>query len=301
MPSIREITRVIEELAPLSLQEEYDNSGLLYGNPDSVIQKVLLCLDCTEAVIDEAIEKKCELVIAHHPIVFRGLKKINGTNYVERTLIKAIQNQIAIYACHTNLDNRLGGVNSRIAEKLRLTQTRILSPYPSGLKQLYTYVPVSHVEKVREALAEAGAGRLGQYDHCSFSSAGTGSFRAGEEAQPFTGKKGELHLEAECRLEMIYPPSAESRVLKALYSAHPYEEPAFGIHTIDVPDRDRGAGLIGEWPEAISAESFLKRVKEKMKTPLIRYAGAVNKPIRTVALCGGAGSFLLKKRFRPEQ
>src|ERR1035437_994501 len=226
---LKEITDCIETYAPLAYQENYDNAGLICGNHEMVISSAIICLDSTEAVIDEAIEKGCNLVIAHHPIVFSGLKKFNGKNYVERVIIKAIRNNIAIYAAHTNLDNVHNGVNAKIAEKLGLINCSVLLPQKNLLKKLITFCPEDKAETVRLALFEAGAGNIGNYDECSFNSNGTGTFRAGEGTKPYVGEQGKQHQENEVKIETIYPVNIESKLLKALIKAHPYEEVAYDL------------------------------------------------------------------------
>jgi dinuclear metal center YbgI/SA1388 family protein len=291
---LREITSYLESIAPLSYQENYDNSGLIVGNEEMEITAALICLDSTEAVIDEAIEKKCNLVIAHHPIVFSGIKKFNGKNYVERVLIKAIQNNIAIYASHTNLDNVLKGVNSKIAEKIGLQNCRILAPMQNTLKKIVTYCPEQLAAALRSALFAAGGGAIGNYDECSFNTSGLGTFRAGLNTNPFVGEKGKLHQEKETKIEIIYPALIESRLLKALFEAHPYEEVAYEIFSLNNLNQSIGAGMIGVLPSEMEETVFLNHLKQTMKTESVRYTALRGKKIKSVAVCGGSGSFLLK-------
>lgn len=291
---LSEILQVIEELAPPHLQEAYDNAGLLTGSPDMKITGALICLDCIEEVIDEAIQKNCNLIIAHHPIIFGGLKKINGKNYVERTIIKAIKNDIAIYAAHTNLDNVISGVNRKMAEKLGLTDLKILSPKKNNLRKLITYCPETHHEKVRDALFRAGAGKIGNYDSCSFNSSGTGTFRAGLSAQPFVGEKGKLHQEREVRIEMLFTLEKQEKIINALIEVHPYEEVAYDTISLENASVEIGSGMIGRLPEPMDEVSFLRKIKQEFRLQLIRHTALRNKNVETVALCGGAGSFLLK-------
>jgi dinuclear metal center YbgI/SA1388 family protein len=293
--TVKDITRLLESVAPLSLQESYDNAGLLTGNQDQPVQKVLITLDATEAVIDEAIAKQCQMVIAHHPIIFGGLKKLNGKNYVERTVIKAIKHDIAIYAIHTNLDNVHTGVNRKIAEKIGLNNLSILSPVKGILKKLVTFVPDEHLETVKQALFAAGCGTIGNYDECSFTTPGTGTFRANEQATPFVGEKGTQHREAETRIETIFPAHAQHDVIKALTETHPYEEVAYDIYSLDNEHPQIGAGMIGELSEALSPQDFLAHLKQSMQLSCIRYTQTSGNKIHKVAVCGGAGSFLLKR------
>ncbi|MEI6488668.1 MAG: Nif3-like dinuclear metal center hexameric protein [Bacteroidota bacterium] len=295
---LREITDCIEAFAPLAYQESYDNAGLICGNKNMDITSALISIDSTEEVIDEAIELGCNLVIAHHPIVFKGLKKFNGANYVERVIIKAIQHNVAIYAAHTNLDNVHNGVNAKIAQKLGLVNCRVLSPRKNILKKLITFCPSDKAENLRKALFEAGAGGIGKYDECSFNSEGFGTFRAGKGTNPFVGEIGKQHKEPEQRIETVFPNYLESKVLKALFSSHPYEEVAYDIYNLNNEVNTLGAGMIGELENDLKEEAFLAFVKEKMHAHGIRYTALRNKLIKKVAICGGSGSFLLEDAIK---
>ncbi|MES2513517.1 MAG: Nif3-like dinuclear metal center hexameric protein [Bacteroidota bacterium] len=291
---LKTIIAELERFAPLSYQESYDNCGLLTGTKEQDVTAALLCLDCTEAVVDEAILKKCNLIIAHHPIIFGGLKKINGANYVERTIIKAIQNNIAIYACHTNLDNVKAGVNKKIADKLGLVNQRILSPKKSLLKKLVTFVPATHLDIVRDSLFNAGAGNIGNYDSCSFTVEGKGTFRGNEQSNPVIGEKGKLSLENEVRLELIFESVNEGNMLSALKQCHPYEEIAYDIYQLENSYQNIGSGMVGELDNPIPENEFLEQLKTVFKVKFLKHTALLNKPIQKVALCGGSGSFLLK-------
>ncbi len=290
---IRDVIKSLEELAPPSLQESYDNSTLIVGDKNATVEKVLLTLDCTEEVVEEAKAKGCNLIVAHHPIVFSGLKSLTGKNYIERTVIKAIKNDIAIYAIHTNLDNVQKGVNSKIAEKLDLVNTAILSPKAGYLTKLTFFCPIQDSPKVREAIFEAGAGQIGEYDACSFNLKGEGTFRAGENTNPHVGEKGNLHTEEEQRVEVILPTYLEGKVVQALKAAHPYEEVAYDLYPLKNSWGQVGSGMIGELKEEMDMVDFLKSLKDKLNTPLIRHTKAHQQTVKKVALCGGAGSFLL--------
>jgi dinuclear metal center YbgI/SA1388 family protein len=292
---IREITEYLESVAPTAYQESYDNAGLIIGNQESVISSALLTLDVTEAVIDEAIEHKCGLIIAHHPIVFKGLKRINGNSYVERCVIKAIKNDIAIYAAHTNLDSVSGGVNSKICEKIGLINSRILAPGSDMLLKLVTFIPADHLDKVRKAVFTVGAGNIGNYDQCSYNVEGSGTFRGGEDTNPFVGIKGEFHTEREIRFETILPKHLKNKVIKALLSSHPYEEVAYDLYPLQNEFPIVGAGMIGELPEEENESDFLSRLMELFDCIVIRHTAFLNKPVKKVALCGGTGSFLLSR------
>lgn len=295
---ISTLTNYLESIAPLAYQESYDNAGLIVGDPNQEINKALICLDCTEEVVEEAIQKGCDIIIAHHPIVFKGLKKFNGKNYVERVVLKAIKNNIALYAIHTNLDNVLGGVNSKIAEKLGLENTAILSPKTGLMKQLSVYVPRSHVEIVRRALFEAGAGAIGNYDECSYNTAGYGTFRGLEGSNPSIGEQGQQERVEETKIELVYPAHKERAILVAMYASHPYEEVAHHIFTTENAMHAVGSGIIGNLPEAMAEEDFLAYLKDNLKLTLIRHTKLLAKKVNRVAICGGAGGFLLKDAKR---
>jgi len=290
---IREIISYLESVAPPIYQESYDNAGLIIGDPEMAITSALITLDVTEAVIDEAIEVGCDLIIAHHPIVFKGIKRLNGSTYVERCVIKAIKNDIAIYAAHTNLDSIIGGVNSKICEKIGLTNLKILSPVKDQLLKLVTFIPDEHLDQVRDALFAAGAGAIGNYDKCSFSAIGTGSFRGGEEANPYVGEIGEFHFEKEIRFETIIPKYLKNNIIKALLKSHPYEEVAYDIYPLENSLQEVGAGMIGELPGAENEIEFLTRLLQIFECKTLRHTYLLGKPIKKVAICGGSGSFLL--------
>lgn len=294
MNTINDIITQLEILAPPSLQESYDNAGLITGSKSTIVKGVLVSLDTTEEVIDEAIEKGLNLIVSHHPIVFSGLKSLTGENYIERVIIKAIKNDIAIYAIHTNLDNVFNGVNREIARRLGLKHLEILKPKSNSLLKLSVYVPIEHLEAVKNELFKAGAGNIGNYSHCSFTSEGVGSFRANENADPFVGNKNETHLEKEGRLEVILPQHLKSKVIAALLLSHPYEEVAYDLFPIQNKDQSIGSGMIGELEQEMDELSFMKFVKDKMKTKCIRHSELLNKKIRKVAFCGGSGDFLLE-------
>lgn len=291
--TISEITNFLENHAPLTLQEQYDNSGLIIGNKNDTVSGILVCLDSLEAIVEEAIQLNCNLIIAHHPIIFIGLKKLNGNNYIERTIIKAIKNNIAIYAIHTNLDNIREGVNSLIAEKLGLQNCRVLSPKRGFLKKLVTFAPHANAGEVRTAIFNAGAGEIGNYENCSFNLEGSGTFRGNKLSKPYVGSKGELHIEPETRIEVIFPSFLEQNVLSALKKSHPYEEVAYDIYSLDNFHQNIGAGLVGTLKESVEEAEFLQFVKNTMRCGVVRHTALLKKPITKVAVCGGSGSFLL--------
>ncbi|MFM2156558.1 MAG: hypothetical protein RL516_1307 [Bacteroidota bacterium] len=295
---LKDIIQFLENKAPSSLQESYDNSGLICGHSSMEIKGAIICLDSTEDVIDEAIRNGFNLVIAHHPIVFSGIKKLNGKNYIERTIIKAIKNDIAIYAIHTNLDNVIHGVNAKIAEKIGLVNCRILSPMKNKLLKLSTYVPHEQAEKVKEALFNAGAGHIGNYSECSFTTIGEGTFKGGDESNPLYGEKNVRFKGQESKIEVILESHKQYQVFNALKEAHPYEEVAYEFIALANNWQDVGAGITGELPSKIDAIDFLKSLKVKMKTDCIRHTNTFNKEVKKVAICGGSGSFLLEDAKR---
>lgn len=290
---IRQITDALEAYAPPAYQESYDNTGLLTGNSEWECTGIVCTLDCTEKVIEEAKQRNCNLIIAHHPIIFGGLKKITGKNYVEKTLIAAIKQDVAIYAIHTNLDNVHNGVNQKMADILELTNCKILSPKKSLLVKLYTYVPLDSLEKLRIALFNAGAGHIGKYSECSFGIEGTGTFRAEPGTDPYIGEVGKLAKEKEIKLEVILPAHIKNQVIKALLQTHPYEEVAYDIINLDNDNLQVGSGLVGELKNEISDKDFLIYIKEKFKLNIIRHTPILNKKVQKIALCGGTGSFLI--------
>lgn len=291
---LRELISEIENFAPLHYQESYDNSGLLVGYPDLIVTAALLSLDVTEAVVEEAIEKGCNSIIAHHPIIFGGLKKLNGKNYVERTVIKAIKNDIAIYASHTNLDNVAGGVNFKITEKLKLHNVSTLASKKQTLSKLTFFVPVASTQKVLEAIHEAGAGNIGNYSECSFTVNGTGRFKPEAEANPTSGNIGELSEVNEDRVEAIFPNYLSGIILRALNAAHPYEEVAYYLQNLENKNQHFGGGAVGHLNEPMQATDFLNFVKQNLHVSVIKHTALVKGTISKVAVCGGSGSFMLQ-------
>ena len=292
---IADVLACLETVAPFSYQENYDNAGLLTGDVNWQCTGILCTLDATEEVIREAVAKKCNLIVAHHPIIFSGLKKINGKNYVERAVILAIKNDIAILASHTNLDNVIDGVNGRMANQLGLTNRSILAPRSNTLKKLFTFVPADHIEVVRKAIFEAGAGDIGNYNECSFSVEGMGTFKGNESTNPFVGEPGKRHYEQELKLEVVFPAQIQSSVLNALKAAHPYEEVAFDVIDLANSHPMTGSGLVGQLPEPMEERAFLELLKNQFGLQLVRHTRFLERPVAKVALCGGAGSFLISK------
>jgi dinuclear metal center YbgI/SA1388 family protein len=289
---IHQIIQALEQWAPLSYQEEYDNCGLLLGDRNRLCTGILISLDVTEEVLAEAIHNNSNLIVAHHPLIFRGLKQICGNRSVDRILIQAIKHDIAIYAIHTNLDNVSDGVNKAMAEKIGLEEVKILQPKKGLLSKIFTFVPPSHKESVLNALFEAGAGHIGNYGECSFSVSGKGSFLPAEGTQPYSGTIGLRSLELEDKIEVIFPSHLSSSIINALKQSHPYEEVAYDIIRLDNEYQNVGSGMLGILPQPIEEADFLRLLQEKFSTPLIRHSPLLGKKIQKVAICGGSGVFL---------
>ena len=292
---IKEIVSALERFAPLPLQDGFDNAGLQVGLTEAEATGALLCLDVTEAVVDEAVMLGYNLIISHHPLIFKGYKSIIGRDYIERCVLKAIKNDIVIYSAHTNLDNAPGGVNYKIAEKIGLKNVRILDPKEEYLLKFVTFVPDAQADRVRKALFEAGCGCIGNYDSCSYNLEGEGTFRAQRGTSPFCGEIGELHKESEVRIETILPAFKKAAVIKALLATHPYEEPAFDFYPLKNTWTQVGSGVVGELEEPEAELDFLKRIKKTFEVGCLRHTRLSGRLIQKVALCGGAGAFLLPK------
>jgi dinuclear metal center YbgI/SA1388 family protein len=290
---IKDILNEIERYAPLSLQEGFDNAGVQIGDVNRPATGALLCLDVTEAVVDEAIDKGCNLIVSHHPLIFKPLKSLTGSTYIERCMIKACKHDIVIYSAHTNLDNAAQGMNDHLGRLIGLHHMHILSPQKDALLKLVTFVPEAFAEAVRQALFHVGAGHIGKYDSCSFSLKGEGTFRAGEDCRPFCGEPGSLHHEKEVRIETVIPAFRKNTAIRALLSAHPYEEPAFDFYPLNNAWDMAGSGMVGELSESEDAHRFLLRIKSLLQTDSIKHSTLTGKNIRKVALCGGSGAFLI--------
>ena len=292
---IVEIIELLENISPTAYQESYDNAGLLLGDAGWDCTGILCSLDTTEAVIEEARLKNCNLIVAHHPVIFNGLKKINGKNYVEKAVIKAIKHDIAVYATHTNLDNMIDGVNKVMADKLGLQQQKILQPKAGTWMKLNCFVPREHEEALKQAIFDAGAGEIGAYSACSFSAEGTGQFKIPDTANPFIGKPGDLQHIPEIKVEIVFPAYLQRKIVTALKAVHPYEEPAYDLITLSNENESIGSGIIAELPEPLPTEEFLRHIKAAFGLQAIKHTAIHTDRIRKVALCGGSGSFLIKK------
>lgn len=298
MTTIQTIASALENWAPASTAESYDNVGLLLGDPSKVITRGLIALDLTPAVVAEAIELKAELIVTHHPPIFKPIRAVTTTDFVGSMLLQLAEQGIAVYASHTNLDSARGGVSFELAERLGLRSNRFLSPASGSVQKLVTYVPVENVDEVRTALAAAGAGRIGAYEHCSFSSSGTGTFRGGKGTNPSIGDAGNLETVDEIRLEMEVERSRVSRVINTLKQAHPYEEVAFDVFDSVKPSTQTGLGVIGSLPKPEGLFDFLERVRIALNCESLRFTGSSDEQIQTVAVCGGSGGSLIGDAIR---
>ena len=295
MTQIKDIVRYLEQIAPLAYQEDYDNAGLVIGDPSIAVKGVLICLDVTESLLQEAKGKNCNLIIAHHPIIFRAIHQLTGKNYVERCIIYAVKNNIAIYTLHTNFDNVTRGVNRHMAQTLGLSNLSILLPKPGVLSQLTTFVPPASIDSVLHALHAAGAGRISDYTHCNFVTTGIGSFKPTATENTHIGAANQSKKVKEGRIEVIFPTHLETPVLHALRASHPYEEVVYYLHNITNKDAQVGAGMVGELSQALSSQAFLEYLKVKMRLACIRHTACIDRLIKRVAVCGGSGSFLIEE------
>ena len=291
---INDVITLLEKLSPLAYSEGFDNTGLLVGDINTTVTGILITLDTLESVVDEAIEKNCNLIVSFHPIVFSGLRKLTGRTYVERTVQKAIKHDIAIFSNHTALDNAWNGVNAKICEKLGLVKRQVLIPQQETIKKLITFVPIKDADAVRNALFEAGAGSIGNYDNCSFNIEGIGSFKGNEESDPQIGEKGELHFEKEVQIGVTFTRHLESNILKSLFQSHPYEEVAYEISTLENTNQHIGMGMVGDLESSMDELEFLQFLKKTMTTECVRHSALIGKPIKRVAVLGGSGSFAIE-------
>ena len=295
---LHEIIATMESWAPLSYQDEWDNSGLIIGDPNTEVTGILISLDTTAEVLQEAISNKCNLVVSHHPLIFHGLKKLTPAIHEYPVIQFAFQNNIGIYALHTNLDNKLESLNHFLGKKLGLEKISILKPKTGYLKKLVTFCPIGHTSNIREALFEAGAGQIGEYDCCSYTGSGQGSFRASDEAKPFVGEKNIVHFEDENRIEVIFPIHIEKKLIHALQESHPYEEVAYDIYPLSNSFAKVGAGILGNLPEPKRDTDILCLVKELFNMKILRHTVPLDRKISKIALCSGSGAFLIPEVIR---
>ena len=291
---IHQITQILEAWAPLHYAEDFDNVGLLVGNPNDEASGILVTHDCLEEVVDEAIDKDCNLIVCFHPILFKGLKRFTGNSHVVRAVRKAIKSDVAIYTIHTALDNQAYGVSFGLSQSLGLTNTSVLLPKEDTLKKLNFYVPKAQAEHVRNALFAAGAGKLGSYDECSFSLDGEGSFRPSQNSAPYVGIKGERHIEKEIQIQMVFQKHLASQIIETLMASHPYEEVAYEITALANSNQNLGMGMIGHLPKRMKPISFLNFVKNILKTPSILHSHFGTNSIERVAVLAGSGSFAIE-------
>jgi dinuclear metal center YbgI/SA1388 family protein len=292
---VKDILHIIEQVAPIPLQEEFDNSGVQVGDVNQEAKGAIVCIDVTESVVDEAVSLGCNLIVSHHPLAFRAFKSLTGKNYVERCMMKACKHDIVVYAAHTNLDNASQGINRYLADMLNLQHVRILDPQKNKLIKLVTFVPRSHAELVRSTLFNAGAGHIGNYDSCSYNVSGEGTFRAGDGSNPFVGEIDELHAEPETRIEVILPAYKQSEVQRALIAVHPYEEPVYDFYALENVWLGAGSGIVGTLPEEMDEEDFLYLLKDTFNLKMIQHSAIRGKTVRDVAVCSGSGAFLIPK------
>ncbi len=290
---IKDVIQLLEKTVPPAYAEDFDNTGLLVGDSSQKLTGILVTLDTLEEVVNEAIDNNCNLIVSFHPIIFSGLKKITGKNYVERTVIKAIRHNIAIYAIHTALDNHWNGVNEAIITQLQLNNKQVLLPKKNTIKKLITFVPVEQVNTVRQALFDIGAGNIGNYSHCSFNIHGIGTFLGEDGSNPVVGKKGELHHEKEVQLGITFHTHLQAKVIQTLLNVHPYEEVAYEITTLENTNQHIGMGMTGELQKPLTEKEFLAFLKEKMNTNCVRHSKLTGKTIKKVAVLGGSGSFAI--------
>lgn len=290
---VQDVINHLDNLAPLAYAEDFDNVGLLVGDKNQSVSGILVTLDTLEAVVDEAIEQNCNLIVSFHPIIFKGLKKLTGKTYVERVVIKAIQHNIAIFSIHTALDNALNGVNDIICNQLGLINKTILIPQLGTIKKLQTYVPKANAHALRQALFNAGAGNIGNYDSCSFNVDGEGTYKGNENSNPVVGEKGQFHTESETAISVTFKKHLEQKVLQTLFESHPYDEVAYEISTLENTNQHIGIGMIGELQDEMNAEACLLLIKSKMNTTCIRHSKLSDKPVKRIAVLGGSGSFAI--------
>lgn len=295
---LSEIVKVIESNAPPEFQESYDNAGLSVGDDQMDIHAALLCVDITCETIDEAVKVGANLIISHHPLMFNPIKNLNEKDPIARIIVKAVRNNIAIYSAHTNLDNIINGVNDKLCHKLNLKHRKILSPLQGILKKLVVFVPLSHAELLRTALFDAGAGKIGSYDQCSFNTEGFGTFRGSENSNPYVGEKGTSHHEKEIRIETVFPVTTQQKVIQAMLKVHPYEEVAYDIYPLENAYPIAGSGMIGELEHPVDEQEFLRHIKKTFHCEIIRHSPLQEKPVKNVAVCGGSGSFLIEKAIK---
>ena len=291
--TVRGIQEIMEAWAPLDIAWERDNPGLQAGDTGRRVRGILVALDVTEPVVKEAKGAGANLIVSHHPLLFRPLRSLTTRSGTERTLTALARGGIALYSAHTNLDFTRGGTSFALAEALGLATEGFLTSSFRTESKIVTFVPPSHADSVAAAMAGAGAGVIGAYDGCSFRTEGTGTFRGGKGTHPAVGKAGVPEHAREIRLEMVAPRRAVHTVVDALKGAHPYEEVAFDVYPLDNTSGAYGMGALGTLPRAVPLADFLGRVRRALRTRSLRWSGDPRSRVRRVAVCGGSGSELL--------
>ncbi|WP_353892287.1 Nif3-like dinuclear metal center hexameric protein [Proteinivorax hydrogeniformans] len=295
--AIAEITKELESIAPKSLAYfSKDNNGLLVGDSSQKVNKVMVTLDITEDIMEYAIKSKCDLIISHHPIIFGGIDKIDTKSKTGRIIIKAIQNNISIYAAHTNLDVAWGGVNDSLAKKLGLKVTGVLDKIEaSKYYKVVVFVPLDYKEKVLDAMAQQGAGNIGDYSHCTFTTLGEGTFKPLEGSNPFLGETGNLETVKEVKIESIVSSDRLGGVLSGMKNAHPYEEVAYDVLPLQNNPDVYGLGRTTVLEAPITSIELANHVKKELNCTAVKFFGDKGKKVSKVAVLGGSGGSLIKK------
>lgn len=288
MSRISDIARYMEELAPVNIAEDYDNVGLLIGDRGSKVNRILVCLDVSSKVVDEAVEKNVDLIVSHHPVIFKGLKRINEDDTKGSIIYKLIKNNIGVYSAHTNLDVAFGGVNNYLSSLLGLTEISNLTGYKSEkLYKVVVFVPVDSVDPVRDSMSRAGAGWIGNYSDCSFMAKGIGTFVPLEGTNPYIGTRGKLEKVDEYRLETVVSKDNLQKVVEAMKHAHPYEEVAYDVYPLEINGKEYGMGNVGVLDKPKTLEDFIALIKERLNIKTVRLIGSIDKEIKKVAVfCG---------------
>jgi len=295
---VRDIQQILESWAPKEIAWERDNIGLQAGDPAAVVRGILVALDVTEEVIAEAVRRKANLLVSHHPLLFRPLSAVTMQSARGRCIRALMQSGINLYSAHTNLDFTRGGTSFALAQALGLTDVEFLRMPYEVQRKVVTFVPPAEAERVARAMADAGAGIIGNYDSCSFAGPGTGTFRGNERSRPAIGKRGVLEHASETRLEMMVPRWRLGDVIGAMHRAHPYEEVAYDVYPLENRSREHGMGIIGNARRPVTLRVFLNDLKRRLGVPALRCTGDMRRTVRRVAACGGSGTELMDEAAR---
>ncbi|MDX2495518.1 MAG: Nif3-like dinuclear metal center hexameric protein [Desulfuromusa sp.] len=296
---VSDVIGLLNRLCPTYLAEDWDNVGLQVGNPAAEIDKILVCLDAEEIAIQEALRQGAQLIISHHPLIFRPIKRLSPTDMTGRVLFQAIKHDISVVSAHTNLDRAADGLNDWLAERLGVLGVVPLEQPTGGyFYKLVVYVPLGHEMEVRDAVFAAGAGQVGAYDHCSFNSRGTGTFRGNQETRPFIGTPGEIEKTEEVRFETIVPAPVLNKVVSRMLKVHPYEEVAYDLIPLANEHLQVGLGRVGQLKKSILLQQFADQVKEKLQLPALKLVGDLEQKISRVAVCGGTGMSMFSAAVR---